>query len=131
MALVVRHLRQGELPKPLLEFRAFPLDPAMVWVAEADGEVVGALMATANHGMFFPWRLKVEDNAPPATAFRLIRQSFREARQRGCMVAAILLDLGKAPELRLAKACEKFHGIFIPMQLAVAVALPLQVRFFQ
>jgi hypothetical protein len=130
VSTIIRHLGKGEQVKPLEEFAGWPLDPAWVWVAEHEGEVVGALLTTAAHGMFFLWRLKVADDAPQQVAGQLIREACREARALGCRISMTVVDIAKPPEERLARFGEALGSSFIPLERAVCVVTPLDTRFF-
>ena len=54
-----------------------------VWIAIANGETVGLLIAAPCHGLVYLARFQTAPNAPASTMLHLLRRCFADCRQRG------------------------------------------------
>jgi hypothetical protein len=101
-------LREGE------NWELLTLDPEWVWLAEdAEGSVVGILIAAPCHGLVFVWRVKILPTAPPWALGKLLRRFIRDLRRRGCLGYIAFLDICAQPaEQALARIAYRAGAMF-------------------
>ena len=91
IANIPETLREGE------NWELLTLDPDWIWLAEAEGRVVGVLIAANCHGLVFIWRIKMLPEAPHWALGKLFRRFIRDLRQRGSLGYITFLDIGSKP----------------------------------
>ena len=105
-----------QIPRELAEgenWELLTLDPNWIWLEEADGEVVGILIAAPCHGLVFIWRVKMLSSAPYWALGKLFRRFIRDLKARGSLGYIAMLDISSRPaEQALARIAFRAGAMF-------------------
>lgn len=109
-----RLLRPGEqLPLQLIDdwlLQLVKLDHNWIWVAEKDSVAIGCLVTLPQYPMVNMLRLRMASDAPPHGMLVLLRQFFRDCRQRTFQSACCQFDINVTVDNRLAMCMAKRFG---------------------
>lgn len=109
-----RLLRSGEqLPLRLIDdwlLQLIKLDSNWIWIAEKDSVVIGCLVAMPQYPMVNMLRLRMDSDAPHHGMLVLLRQFFRDCRQRTFQSMCCQFDMNVTIENRLGMCMAKRFG---------------------
>jgi hypothetical protein len=102
------------------------LDVDWVWVAVYREEIVGLLAACACHGAALVVRILMDENAPITALLVLLRQFFRDSRNRSLNGFVVLVDNKNPVEQRIGEIMRKsFQGtVSSPSFTLISAAFP-------
>ncbi len=130
--ITVRTLKPDEpMPQHLdTGFEQMPVMKDFVWIAEQEGKVIGALMASPCHGLVFFVRLRTEKDAPEMTVHLLFRKCIKDCRERGFAGYFTFIDPAREAERKLIPICHKAGGLQIEsVQVGLVGSLAEAARF--
>ncbi len=130
--ITVRTLKPDEpMPQHLdTGFEQMPVMKDFVWIAEQEGKVIGALMASPCHGLIFLARLRLMKNAPLSTVTTMFRKCIRDCLDRGFKGYFTFIDPSREIERKMIPICMKAGGVQVQeLQVGLVGSLGEAARF--
>ena len=104
------------------EYANYKLDSNMTWVAEIDGEIVGAILAAGGNQTAVILRMVAVDNAPTSWALATLRYMATDLYDQGYLVITACLSAARPAELKLARMMQRGGGMLGAISGYIAVA---------
>lgn len=111
--LTARLLGETRLPRDYADDGVWDTvkpDANWIWVLEQEGEIVGMLVGAPAYPYVTLLRARIDPGTPPSGFLVLLRQFFRDARQRTFTSMLSHFDFSQEAEKRLALCMTKFFG---------------------
>jgi hypothetical protein len=109
--VLIRAYETGDIVAHLLpEYAQLHLDPALTWVVDVDGAVVGVLVAAYGSQTACLLRVAAVPSAPYGWLLALLRRAIVDLRERGCVVLVACLSAARPEELKLARLLQRAGG---------------------